>query len=518
MRRYNIFLYILALIKFALPFILQSSYYEPHRDEFLYLAEGSHPAWGYMEIPPLLSVFAWLTHLFGDGMFWVKFWPSLLGALNFIVAGRIVLYLGGRFFALFMCFVGFIYSGYLRVHFLFQPNFLEVFFWTMIAYGIIRYIQTQKNAWLYVTGVSAGLGMMSKYSVLFYIVAVLGGLLLTRQRKIFTNKHLYIAAIIGFVIFLPNVIWQYNRHFPVMHHMAELTETQLQYVSYNEFLSDQVVMFLPCIFVVIAGLWFTAFTAEGSNYRFIAWAYLFVIAMLLYLHGKGYYALGAYPLLLAFGGYQLEKATAVRVKWLRYVMGILPFVCTRIFVPIALPIFEPQHLAKFYTKTPAAKMGTLRWEDKKDHPLPQDFADMTGWEEMAQKAAAAWHSLDSNEQKHTIVFCDNYGQAGAVTFYAKKYNMPPAYSANASFLYWMPDSMHVDNLLLVTDDPDEMQHPFVKDFASAKLTDSVTNVYAREHGDLIIMFKGANGAFNEMFKQKLAKARGVFNPQNASTK
>ena len=59
----------LALIKIIIPYFLQSPVYEPHRDELLYLAEGHHMAWGFMEIPPLLSVFAWLTNLFGDGMF-----------------------------------------------------------------------------------------------------------------------------------------------------------------------------------------------------------------------------------------------------------------------------------------------------------------------------------------------------------------------------------------------------------------------------------------------------------------
>ena len=92
----------LALIKFILPFVLQSSYYEPHRDEFLYLAEGQHMAWGFMEVPPLLSVFAWLIHICGDGMFWIKFWPSLFGAFNFIIIAKIITSLGGRIFALFL--------------------------------------------------------------------------------------------------------------------------------------------------------------------------------------------------------------------------------------------------------------------------------------------------------------------------------------------------------------------------------------------------------------------------------
>ena len=161
--RYWILIIVLAAIKFILPFILQSSVYEPHRDEFLYLAEGNHPSWGYMEVPPLLSVFAWVINLFGQEMFWIKLWPSLFGSITFIVVGAIVLSLGGKSYALFLSFLPFIFGVFLRIHFLFQPNFLEVFFWTTLGYSMIRYIQTNRIKWLYIFGISAGLGMMSKY-------------------------------------------------------------------------------------------------------------------------------------------------------------------------------------------------------------------------------------------------------------------------------------------------------------------------------------------------------------------
>src|ERR1700750_3137934 len=148
-KQLRIILYMLAFLKIVIPYFLQNSFYEPHRDEFLYLAEGQHLAWGFMEVPPLLSVFAWLTHVFGDGMFWIKLWPSLFGAATFIAAGEIVLSLGGRAFALLLLFLPFIFGAYLRLFFLFQPNTPEVFFWTMIAFSIIRFVQTQKNNYLY---------------------------------------------------------------------------------------------------------------------------------------------------------------------------------------------------------------------------------------------------------------------------------------------------------------------------------------------------------------------------------
>jgi 4-amino-4-deoxy-L-arabinose transferase-like glycosyltransferase len=201
MKKLNRFLYLLAFIKFLLPFLLQDALYEPHRDEFLYLAEGAHPAFGFMEVPPLLSVFAWITKLLGNGMFWIKFWPSAIGALNFVLVGKIIISLGGKRFAVFLLFCCFLFSAFIRVHFLFQPNFLEIFFYTIIAWGLIQYVQTHENKWLYVTGIGAGLGMLSKYSVAFYLISLIPAILITRERKVFKNPHLYYAIGLAFVIF-----------------------------------------------------------------------------------------------------------------------------------------------------------------------------------------------------------------------------------------------------------------------------------------------------------------------------
>ncbi|HXS56402.1 MAG TPA: glycosyltransferase family 39 protein [Hanamia sp.] len=503
------FLYLLACIKFILPFILQSDAYQPQRDEFLYLAEGHHMAWGFMEIPPLLSVFAWFTNLFGDSMFWLKFWPSLFGALTYILVGKMILSFGGKSLALFLGFLAFIFGAYLRVHFLFQPNFLEIFFWTLISFSLIRYIQTENNYWLYVLGVGVGLGMNSKYSVAFFVISLLLGLLVTRNRKIFSNKHLYFAAIIAFLIFLPNFLWQYNRNFPVSVHMKELQRTQLQYVSPGSFLIGQLMMNLPCLFIWIAGLYFAIFKQQGK-YRIFAWAYLFIIALLLYFQGKIYYTLGIYPVLFGFGAYHLEQFATNHLKFWKYVFIILPLLIGIPTIPLMLPIAKPNSLAAYYKARHIENIGFLKWEDLQNHALPQDFADMLGWKEITEKTAKAYATLTDEEKKKTIIFCDNYGQAGAVNYYGTQLGLPVAYSDNASFLYWLPDSLHIDNMVLITDDQQEMQHDFIKDFTSAVLSDNVTNEYAREKGSLIIILKGANEKFNQMFKEKIAKDKRKF--------
>ncbi len=303
--------------------------------------------------------------------------------------------------------------------------------------------------------------------------------------------------------------------------MKILREYQLQYIMQATFLWEQHSDNLLVVFIWLAGLWSIGFSYRAKEYRFLGWAFLTVLLLLLAGHGKGYYALGAYPVLFAFGACRLERfvfrgsgvrgsqlpAGAVSPKPRRawgVVLSLIP-ICLGIWaLPIALPISPPARLETFYKWYHTERLGVLKWEDGKNHPLPQDFADMLGWKEMAQKAARAYATLDSNEKKHLLVFCDNYGEAGALNYYGKQYGLPEAYSDNASFLYWLPDSVYLDNLLLVTDDRHEMEHPFLEDFASVVLADSVTNPYARERGSLILVLKHANETMQQNFRDKIA--------------
>jgi hypothetical protein len=311
----------------------------------------------------------------------------------------------------------------------------------------------------------------------------------------------------GFLIVLPNIIWQYQNSFPLLFHMRELQETQLQYVDPKGFLIGQLMINLPCFFIWVTGF---LYVLLSKQYRFAGLAYIFVITLLLIGHGKDYYAAGAYPVLFAFGAKAIESFTPVKRKWLRIICIAFPVAVGLLALPVALPVLPPQQLADLYVKLKIEKTGALKWEDLKNHPLPQDFSDMLGWEEMAQKAAKAYSMLSDAEKKESIIFCDNYGMAGALNYYARKYHLPESYSDNASFLYWLPSHVHFKNFVLVTDDHDEKEHDFAKDFQSITITDSVTSKFARERGDYIYLFKGADDNFQKYMKEKIAKDKAEF--------
>jgi len=510
LRPLRILLFLLAIIKLVLPFLLQNSFYQPHRDEYLYLAEAHHMDWGFMEIPPLLSVFAWITNFFGGSLFWIRIWPALFGSLTFFLVGETIISLGGKKFALLLGWLPFVLDGYMRLFFLFMPNFLDVFFWTLIAFSIIRFIQTQQNKWLYVFAIAVGLGMMSKYSAAFYTLSILCGILLTKHRKIFLNKHFYFASLVALLIFLPNIIWQYNHRFPVINHMDELQQEQLKYNSATGFIISQLMMNFPCLYIWLAGLIFVGFNSQGKNYRLLIWAYLFTIIFLIILRGKDYYALGVYPILFAFGAFYLEKLTSLKFRWVRFAMLIFSFSFGIYAMPLIMPVARPEVLAKYYEKTGLNKTGSFKWEDQKMHPLPQDFADMMGWKELAIKTGAVYNSLSREERKKTFVYCRGYFSAGALNYYRKDAGLPEVYSDNASFLFWMPDTYDVKNLILVAHNIPDKDDIVFQQFEKMTIKDSINLSLFRENGMRIILYENGNDSLNNIITRGVAKLKSKF--------
>ena len=183
-------IYFFALVKCLIPFLLIYPAFELHRDEYLYLADAAHLSWGYIEMPPLLALMGAISKWMGHGFYPVYFWDGLLGGLTVIVVGNIVLQFKGSITAVYIACISFLFSVFLRMHILFQPNILDVFFWTLSAYIIILWIDTNHKKYLYFLGISFGLGILSKYTIAFFIASFLIGVLLTDKRKWLLNNIL----------------------------------------------------------------------------------------------------------------------------------------------------------------------------------------------------------------------------------------------------------------------------------------------------------------------------------------
>ncbi len=494
-------LFLLVAVKMVLQMLVVNPVYELHRDEFLYLDQANHLAAGYISVPPLMSWVSFVINLLGGDVFWVRFFPALFGAFTLIAIWLIVEELKGGIFSKILVSSVFIFSAFTRINILYQPNSFDILAWTFVFYFLIRFINEDRAVWLFCVMIFFVLGFYNKYNIIFLLTGIFGAFLITDLRKVFITKSFYLILFGGFILLLPNILWQYIHHFPVIDHMRVLNETQLNNVSRIGFMEDQLMLVsggLPLIIAAFIGFFnYQPF----RKYRVIVFVFIITMAIFVLLRAKNYYTLGLYPVLFAFGTVLLEKKLPLRFKIIAPVYLVLDLL---FFIGISkylFPLITPAEIKN--NKQKFEEMGLLRWEDGKNHELPQDFADMVGWKEMASKALIAYNTLPDSVKRETLVFCDNYGQAGALNFYNRG-KMAEAYSFNTDYLFWIPENRKIKNVLLVGDAPDQNVQKMFDHFSKVG---EVENPDARERGTSVFLLMGAKDGFSDFFQNELKRRK-----------
>ena len=504
MTKKTLILFGFIAVKFALQYILISPNYELHRDEYLYLNQAHHLDWGFLTVPPLTSLISKVIFLLGNSVFWIKFFPALLGALTLFVVWKSIEALKGTLFALLLGATCILFSVLLRLNTLYQPNSLDVLSWTTFYFVVIKFIKTEKIKWLYIGAAIFAIGFLNKYNIVFLLIGLIPAVLLSNQRYVFAKRQLYIAIFLGVLLILPNLIWQYSNHFPVIHHLKELSDTQLVNVDRLDFLKNQLLFFIGSFFVIIAALVGLLFYKPFKPYKSFCLTFFLTLIVFIYFKAKDYYAIGLYPIYIAFGSVFL--ANLLKDGWRKYLQPVAIVIPALLFIPvysIGFPNKSPEYIIQHTKKY--KDLGLLRWEDGKDHVLPQDYADMLGWKELASKVDSVYLKLPNKDK--TLVLCDNYGQAGAINYYTTQ--KIQAVSFNADYLNWFDLTKHYDNLIRVKEENGkgtELQttSPY---FQTAIMADSITNLYAREHGTTIFAFTGAKIDIRDRIKAEINKKK-----------
>jgi hypothetical protein len=504
---YTNFILIFVFIKVALN-TLAISNFGFHRDELLHLALADHLDWGYKEVPPFIAIIAGLTKvLFGQSVFAARIFPTICSGLIIWLTGKITVELGGKKFAIALACLGLTFSpAFMGTGYLFQPVVFDQLWWVLTVWLLLRYINTQAVKYLYFIGLAIGFGILTKYTMLFFAGGLLLGLAISRQRRLLLSRHVWGVIGMALIIVLPNLIWQVIHHWPVLDHMAELRKKQLDYVKPIEFIAQQFMVNGVALLVWVTGFLFLIFSFKLRKYQSLPIGYVVIFVFLLLMNGKNYYLFGAYPMLFAAGGYGFERW----IKTNRTARGALLALVTLpnlIMLPAVLPVLPIKPTLSFFDyinkHTHFIKFLTL-WQDQKHHATSQDYADMFGWDELAQKVAKAYHSLPPEQQKNTQIFADNYGEAGALHHFRKQYNLPEVASLGSSFAFWAPNNLDARYLIYVDDAQNiERLAPYL---ISYKKLDEIENPLAVEKGTKIYLLE-TKPQLNQVYKKELAKKR-----------
>jgi len=431
------------------------------RDELYFLDCARHLDWGYVDHAPLVAVYAKVALLLGGSLPALRALPILAGTGTVALTILIARQLGGGSFAQLLAGLAILIAPvHLMLDSILSMNAFEPLFWMGGVYVLIRLIRgADPRLWL-VFGALAGLGLQNKHSTIFFGVAVAAAVVATPLRRELKRPWIWLGAALALVIFLPNIIWQWQHDFPTLVDLQNVRDSGKNVaLAPLAFLVEQALMMSPATLPIwLAGLWFVFF-GRGRSFRAVGWIYVVLLAIMMALKGKDYYLAPAYPMLLAAGGTAIEGWTSAlsSLRTRRIVRGLAAgtvALAGAVFVPQALPILPPQRYVAYEealgihpTKTEVAHIG----------PLPQLWGDQFGWPELVADVAKIYWSLPPEERSRTGIFASNYGEAGAINLFGPAHGLPPAICAHQTHSMWGPGKFDGDILIWLQWDPEGLE-------------------------------------------------------------
>jgi hypothetical protein len=469
------------------------------RDEMYYLACAEHPAWGYVDHPPMAVWIAWLApHLFGDSPFGLRLFPALAGAALVWLTGKLAREMGGGRFAQALAALAVIVVPIYQVlHHWLTLNAFEPLIWMGCVWLVLRAINTgEARYWLWF-GVLAGVGFETKYSIAFLLAGLLVGVVLSPERRFLRSWQLWAGVGICALISLPNLLWQVHNHFPFLELMRNVRMSNRDVRRGPvAFMLDQAAILNPILLPLWAGglLWIF-FSRAAARYRLLGWTFVVTLGILIALKGKNYYAAPIYPMLFAAGAIGCEQLTSRRrgLRWAQYAYVVAVAAIGIVLLPLSVPLLSPEGFIQYQHKL---GIEPPKAENQNNGPLPQYFADEFGWKEMVQQVARAYNSLPPQERARAGIFANSWGQAVAIDFYGPRYGLPHAISAHNNYWLWGPGRFDGSILFILGSNGNgDRDH-----FESVEPAGNVDNKYSRrdEHYTLWLC-RGLKGNLKDLW-------------------
>lgn len=488
---------LMALLAFCLHAALAGRY-DVFRDELYFIVCGRHPAFGYVDQPPLVPLLSAALYGLGHSV-WLLRLPATLAAAALVwLAVRFARLLGGGTLAAVLAALAAMIAPMLMgMATVFSTTAFDPLAWTLIACLLVKAVRDDDRMALLWCGVVAGLDAEAKYAVAFWGLSLIVGLLLTPQRRIFAQKFLWLGAALALAIGLPSVLWQAAHGWPFLELAAAARDKNVATPPLG-FLINQLFIMNPFLAPVwIAGVIAPFVTEALKPVRFLAIAFVACLLLTLLTHGKDYYMAAAYPTVFVIGAVAWEgwlktpQVRAAAAVWLTLAAAF-----SAATAPMALPVLSVAGMRAYMQRFPLKPQkqeksfeGTL---------LPQVFADQLGWRDFTSQVAASWRQIPAAERQQTGIKVDNYGEAAALDIYGEAYHLPPALSGHNQYYLWgqsyfrtqgyLSRASHPVNLLVVQRHPERLQ-PYCQHMIVYRTTFS-PDAMASENGKIIAFCQG----------------------------
>lgn len=439
-RRSGWVILLIALVPLALH-LWTNAHDNLFRDELYYLSAAQHLEWGYVEYPPFVAFAAAITRaLAGTSVVAVRLLPALAQIAVVLLTAGMVAMLGGGLAAQALAAIA-IGLGpiFLGVSGLLTMDPFDQLWWTLAAWTLALLIKRREPRWWMLFGAVIGIGLLTKLTIAFFVIALLIGLLLSRERKLLFNRWLIIGGLIALGIAWPYIVWQVRHGLPVIEYTAAYASGKTYWAGPVVYLLQQIITMNALLLPLwLGGLYFLFFTAAGRPYRAFGWAYVLLFVFFMLQRAKFYWLTPAYPMLFAAGtcGLQQLIERRPRLGWLQPTAIAVAVISGLLLVPFDIPILPAESLITYNRMT--GGIFAQKQENLVASQLPQSYADRRGWHEMVTAIKGTYDTLTPSEQADTCILTRNYGEAGAVDLYGAAMGLPRAITGHNSYYIWGP--------------------------------------------------------------------------------
>jgi 4-amino-4-deoxy-L-arabinose transferase-like glycosyltransferase len=407
------------------------------RDELYYIACAKRLGAGYVDHPPFsIYVLALVRQLIGDSVFALRLVPAVTSALSVALVCGLVLKMRGGRAALIVAALAFTCSGQLLgYHTFYSMNSLDILLWLVAGYVLVGLAEHPTTGRWLVLGLVLGLGLLNKTSVLWLGAGLAAVLVLTGFRSQLRTRGPWLAGATALLVFSPYVLWNLANGLPHLEFMRNASAEKYSSLTRGRFLVDQFMnMNPPVVLVALLGFGWYLFARDARRFRALGVAFLATLAILLLNpHTKSEYVAAAYTLLFAGGGVAIERLGRRWGRAIPWITGALLVAMGLVVLPLALPILPVETYVRY---SQALGLAPSTAEAKELDELPQFFADMHGWEELARNVSAAYLRIPEAERPTTVALVSNYGEAGALEHFARKYALPRVICPHNSYWLW----------------------------------------------------------------------------------
>jgi hypothetical protein len=424
----------LALADFV-AHMLVSTNYGYFRDELYYIEAGRHPAFGYVDFPPLIAMVAkFLDLLAGDALWAIHVVPALATALIVLITGLMARELGGeRFAQALAALASLVAATFLATGSIFSMDALDELWWVLASYVLILILKRDDARLWLLFGLIAGVGLATKVTMLFFGLAVVVGLLLTPARRHFRAGRIWLGGVSAFAFLLPYVLWNTANGWPTLEFFGNYGGSG----GPLGFLLGQVPGMNPLTLPLsFAGLYFYFGTQDGRPYRALGWTFVVLAFVLALLGAKPYSLAPAYPILFAGGAIIVERLGGRAGGLLKSAYVVVLLVSGLLLAPLAMPILPPATFAATYGFLSGT--GDAAAGQEAQGIFPQPLGDRFGWDTMTRTVAGTYDGLPAEERARACIFTSNYGEASALNFLGERYGLPPAISGHNNYYLWGP--------------------------------------------------------------------------------